>query len=222
MLIRTARKLTGLRGDAAAALVLRMMDAVRVDSRYLSALPGELSGGQRQRMAIARAFLANPRVVLCDEPTSALDVSVQAAILNLLLELQRRDANSYVFISHDLAVVRYLADQLMVMYLGEVVEVGPAERVFSEPCHPYTRTLLTAARSLYEGRSPARPRLRGGVPSLLDRPTGCCFHPRCPVKVGPACEKPPPWQETAAGQRYRCVIAHQGDPSGGAPAAAQS
>jgi len=212
MLMRTARKLTGMSAAAAAELVRRMMEAVRVDSRYLTAYPEELSGGQRQRMAIARAFLANPQVVLCDEPTSALDVSIQATILDLLVELQRKDANSYIFISHDLAVVRYLADQVAVMYLGEVVEVGPAERVFADPHHPYTQTLLSAVRSLHEGAGETRLRPRAGVPSLLDRPSGCCFHPRCPRKVGPVCESAPPWHETAGGQRYRCVIPPQAQP----------
>jgi peptide/nickel transport system ATP-binding protein len=206
MLMRTARKLTGLSASAAGELVRRMMEAVRVDSRYLTAFPEELSGGQRQRMAIARAFLANPQVVLCDEPTSALDISIQASILDLLVDLQRKDANSYIFISHDLAVVRYLADEVAVMYLGEVVEAGPAERVFADPHHPYTQTLLSAVRSLHDGESETRLRPRAGVPSLLDRPSGCCFHPRCPLKVGPICESAPPWQEAAGGQRYRCVI----------------
>jgi oligopeptide/dipeptide ABC transporter ATP-binding protein len=206
MLMRTARKLKGVGAVDAALLVRRMMAAVRVDSRYLTAFPEELSGGQRQRMAIARAFLTNPQVVLCDEPTSALDISIQASILDLLVELQQQDASSYIFISHDLAVVRYLADQVAVMYLGEVIEVGRADLVFSNPRHPYTQTLLSAVRSLHEGKEYARFKPRVGVPSLLDRPAGCCFHPRCPLKRGPVCENTPPWQETSEGQRYRCVI----------------
>ena len=206
ILRRAAKKLTGARGAELEDLVERVIQSVRLHSRHLEAFPDELSGGQRQRVAIARAFVGNPRIVLCDEPTSALDVSIQASVLNLLVELQDKQHNSYIFISHDLAVVRYLADQIAVMYLGEVVELGPADRVFEPPSHPYTETLLTAVLSLNDPKTRRRVRLRGSIPSLLERPQGCPFHPRCPRKVGPICEKTPPWQETSKGHRYRCVI----------------
>jgi peptide/nickel transport system ATP-binding protein len=205
ILRRTLRKLTGIRGEECESLVRRAMQAVHLDAGYLEAFPDELSGGQRQRVAIARAFIANPQIVLCDEPTSALDVSIQAAILDLLVDLQAKEGVSYVFISHDLGVIRYMADQVAVMYLGEVVEIGPAGEVFAAPNHPYTETLLSAVLSL-DGGSPQRIALSGPAPSLLDRPKGCPFHPRCPRKVGPICESAPPWQEPAPGHRYRCVI----------------
>ncbi|MGE0005632.1 MAG: dipeptide ABC transporter ATP-binding protein [Parvibaculaceae bacterium] len=207
ILRRSARKLSGAGRAEAEALVAQMIAAVRLEPRHADAYPGELSGGQRQRVAIARAFIGSPRLVLCDEPTSALDVSVQAAILGLLIDLQLGAGTSYVFISHDLAVVGYIADHIAVMYLGEVVESGPAERVFAAPHHPYTETLLSAVASLERPEAGARIPLRGPPPSLLERPKGCPFHPRCPRKVGPVCEAPPPWQETPDGRRYRCVIA---------------
>jgi peptide/nickel transport system ATP-binding protein len=206
ILRRTLRKLTSLRGPALEQRVEGLMKAVRLERRLLDAYPEELSGGQRQRVAIARAFAANPRLVLCDEPTSALDVSVQAAVLNLLVDLQQAEHVSYVFISHDLATVRYLADEIAVMYLGEIVEIGPASRVFGPPHHPYTETLLSAVRPLGQEATDVRIRLRGTIPSPADRPQGCPFHPRCPRKVGPVCEEEPPWQTTAEGHHYRCVI----------------
>ena len=134
-----------------------LVSSVRLPERYLSMRPSQLSGGLKQRVAIARAFAGDPRIVICDEPTSALDVSVQAAILNLLTDLQRRQNVAYLFISHDLGVVRYLADRIVVLYLGRVMEVGPADAVFASPHHPYTEALLSAVPTLDEHRPPAHP-----------------------------------------------------------------
>ena len=144
--------------------------------------PYQLSGGLKQRVAIARAFAGAPRVLVCDEPTSALDVSVQAAILNLLADLQSRERVTYVFISHDLGVVRYLSDSIAVLYLGRVMEFGPAETVFSGPHHPYTESLLSAVPSL-DGTRRERIRLEGEIPSAADPPSGCVFHTRCPRRL---------------------------------------
>lgn len=206
VLRRAAGKLLGVRGSMQDEVARRVMQAVRLDPRLLDAFPEQLSGGQRQRVAIARAFIGKPRLVICDEPTSALDVSIQASILELLIDLQNSENTSYVFISHDLAVVRYLSDQIAVMYLGEIVEFGPAEAVFEAPHHPYTETLLAAVLSLERPEENERIALAGPIPSLLNRPQGCPFHTRCPRKVGPVCERPPPWQNPTEQHRYRCVI----------------
>ena len=203
---RAIGQLAGLTGSAQAARLADLMGSVRLAERYLGARPRQLSGGLKQRVAIARAFAGDPRVVVCDEPTSALDVSVQAAILNLLADLQRERGVSYIFISHDLGVVRYLADRIAVLYLGRIMEIGPAARVFSGPHHPYTEALLSAVPVL-AGVQPERIRLLGEIPSAVNPPTGCVFHTRCPRKLGTICETTePPVVAAEPGHDIRCHI----------------
>jgi peptide/nickel transport system ATP-binding protein len=204
---RVLRKLGGLRGAPLRARLAQLAEEVRLAPRHLSARPAQLSGGLKQRVAIARAFAGDPQVVICDEPTSALDVSVQAAILNLLVELQRREHVTYLFISHDLGVVRYLSDRIAVLYLGRVMEIGAAEDVFSGPHHPYTEALLSAVPSI-DGALGERIKLSGEIPSAADPPSGCVFHTRCHRKLGAVCEtQEPPLRETAvAGHAIRCHI----------------
>jgi peptide/nickel transport system ATP-binding protein len=189
--------------------------AVRLTDRHLDMRPAQLSGGLKQRVAIARAFAGKPRIVVCDEPTSSLDVSVQAAILNLLGDLQRDRRTSYLFISHDLRVVRYLSDRIAVLYLGRIMELGPAERVFDGPHHPYTEALLSAAPSV-DGDQRARIRLEGEIPSAVNIPTGCVFHTRCPRVLGDVCRTTePPLTPTPDGGMIRCHIPF--DQLGGQP-----
>jgi peptide/nickel transport system ATP-binding protein len=184
-----------------------LIGSVRLEDRHLALRPGQLSGGLKQRVAIARAFGAGPDVVVCDEPTSALDVSVQAAILNLLADLQKTEQVTYLFISHDLGLVRYLSDRIVVLYLGRVMEVGPAETVFAGPHHPYTEALFSAVPSL-DGQRPDRIRLAGEIPSAADPPTGCVFHTRCPRKLPTGvCESTePPLLEDEPEHLIRCHI----------------
>ena len=203
---RALTKLTGVRGERRSRRIVELSESVRLDAGLLDALPRQLSGGLKQRVGIARAFAGEPHIVICDEPTSALDVSVQAAILNLLVRLQRDRNLSYIFISHDLGVVRYISDRIGVMYLGRLMEVGPAEVVFNAPHHPYTEALLSAAPSL-DVREEHRIRLEGDVPSAAKPPSGCVFHTRCPRKIGPICEQEqPPLAEEEAGHFIRCHI----------------
>jgi peptide/nickel transport system ATP-binding protein len=206
ILLRAQRKLAGLRGRAAETRLLELMQSVRLAERYVSARPAQLSGGLKQRVAIARAFAGDPRLVVCDEPTSALDVSVQAAILNLLVELQAERRVSYLFISHDLGVVRYLSDRIAVLYLGRLMELGPAEVVFGGPHHPYTEALLSAVPTI-DGGGRERIRLEGEIPSAADPPSGCVFHTRCPRKLGAICEEQePPLLEVEEAHLMRCHI----------------
>lgn len=203
------RALTRLGGFAGLVLQERLkqlIGAVRLSERYLDARPRQLSGGLKQRVAIARAFAGEPRIVVCDEPTSALDVSVQAAILNLLADLQQQHRASYLFISHDVSVVRYISDRIAVFYLGRIMEIGPAEAVFDGPHHPYTEALLSAVPTL-DGTTPGRIRLEGDVPSALNPPTGCVFHTRCQRKIGAICEQQEPeLADIDPGHAIRCHL----------------
>jgi peptide/nickel transport system ATP-binding protein len=203
---RALHRLAGLSGEALQARLIELIRSVRMEERHLALRPTQLSGGLKQRVAIARAFAGNPQVVVCDEPTSALDVSVQAAILNLLVELQAREGVTYLFISHDLGVVRYLADRIAVLYLGRIMELGTAETVFAGPHHPYTEALLSAVPTI-DGLRRERIRLDGEIPSAANPPSGCVFHTRCPRKLGAVCETTePPLEEAEDGHLMRCHI----------------
>ena len=206
ILLRSVQKLTGVTGDAANKKVEALASELRLTPRHLDLKPSQLSGGLKQRVAIARAFAGDPRIVVCDEPTSALDVSVQAAILNLLADLQAQQQTSYVFITHDMGVVRYLADRIAVMYLGRIQEVGPTDEVFNGPHHPYTEALLSAVPSV-DGEPSKRIRLEGEIPSPATPPSGCVFHPRCPRAIKGVCEvTEPPLAEVSPGHAMRCHI----------------
>ena len=203
---RAIQRLSATPAAEMLAKLRALMQAVRVADRYLSARPRQLSGGMKQRIAIARAFAGDPRIVVCDEPTSALDVSVQAAILNLLVDLQARQQVSYIFISHDLGVVRYLSDRIAVLYLGRLMEVGSADQVFAGPHHPYTEALLSAIPSI-DKRETQRIRLSGEVPSAVSPPSGCVFHTRCPRKIGAICEQQePPLHKVDDQHAIRCHL----------------
>ncbi len=209
-LIGRSLRLEGLYGRAREARLKELAASVRLTARHLDEKPRQLSGGLKQRVGIARAFAGGPRVVVCDEPTSALDVSVQSAILNLLVDLQRELKVSYVFISHDLNVVHYVSDRIAVLYLGRLLEIGPSESVFAGPHHPYTEALLSANPSLEDHaltRADKRIRLSGELPSALNLPSGCVFHTRCPRKLGEICERQePPLHPAGEGHAIRCHI----------------
>jgi peptide/nickel transport system ATP-binding protein len=189
------------------ARVKELLNAVHLPLEYVDRMPGELSGGEKQRVAIARAFASEPEVVVLDEAVSALDVSIQAAILNLLSELNSTEHTSYVFISHDLAVVSYLADVIIVMYLGQLMEIVPRAHLLQPPLHPYTEALLSAIPLPNPEARRERIRLESDIPSPVDVPTGCPFHTRCPHKIGAICEtETPPWRDAGDGHKIFCHI----------------
>jgi peptide/nickel transport system ATP-binding protein len=207
LISRPLSRLAGLSGQRLRDRLEDLISSVRLEDRHLPLRPSQLSGGLKQRVAIARAFGSGPEVVVCDEPTSALDVSVQAAILNLLADLQKAERATYLFISHDLGLVRYLSDRIVVLYLGRVQEVGPSETVFAGPHHPYTEALFSAVPSL-DGERPSRIRLTGEIPSAASPPTGCVFHTRCPRRLPTGiCESTePPLLEGEPDHLIRCHI----------------
>lgn len=191
--------------------VLRLLKAVRLDASYYERLPRQLSGGEKQRVGIARALASRPDLIICDEPVSALDVSVQAAVINLLLEIQQMFGTSMIFIAHDLSVVRFFSDDIAVMYLGQIVEIGPAEAIYASPYHPYTEALLSAVPIPDPDAAQKEIRLSGDVPSALSPPRACRFHTRCPRRRemlpdnGKICaDIVPPWRGT---KRHR-ILCH--------------
>ncbi len=194
------------------AEVVRLLEAMRLDQTYCDRYPSQLSGGEKQRVGIARALACRPDLIMCDEPVSSLDVSVQAAILNLLLAVQAEYDTTMLFIAHDLSVVRYLSDFIAVMYLGQVVEFGPAEAIYAPPYHPYTEALLSAVPIPDPRVEQKHIRLEGTVPSAINPPSGCRFHTRCPRRhflsdAGAVCAREePPWCETDVGHRILCHL----------------
>jgi peptide/nickel transport system ATP-binding protein len=190
--------------DSAAAALLERV-ALTPAAQFLNKYPHELSGGQRQRVAIARALAVRPRVLLADEPVSMLDVSIRLGVLNLLGDLREQDRLGILYITHDIASARYLADVIMVMYAGEVVESGPASVVTDEPAHPYTQLLLSAAPDPDRAEPPSL-QGRGSPPSLVAPPSGCRFHPRCPHAMAVCVARTPPSATVAAGHSSACWL----------------
>ncbi len=187
--------------------VFELLDLVKLPREFARRRPRQLSGGQKQRIGIARAFAGNPAIVVADEPVSALDVSVQAAVTGLLMDIQRTQRTTLLFISHDLSVVRYLADRVVVMYLGHIVEQGPTAEVFAPPYHPYTEALLSAVPIADTSVQKRRIMLDGEIPSAIDPPSGCPFQTRCPHKIGDICEtEMPAPKDLGNGHMIRCHL----------------
>jgi peptide/nickel transport system ATP-binding protein len=188
--------------------VVELLDSVQLGSHFLTRYPHELSGGERQRVAIARAFATEPDLVICDEPVSSLDASVQAGVLNLLQNLQRRNSVGFVFISHDLNVVRHVSDRIAVMYGGRICEVGTPSELFAPPYHPYTEALLAAAPVIQTGIRQRRIELpRAGLEAAGGPLPACPFADRCPHQLGPVCiEEPPPDRSTRPGRHLFCHL----------------
>jgi len=189
-------------------VVNRTLEQVGLDPTYVNRYPHEFSGGQRQRICVARALALNPRFMVLDEPISALDVSIQSQIINLLVELRKQYNLTYLFISHDLSVVEYISDRVAVMYLGEIVEMAASAELYGNPLHPYTHALLSSVPTMDPARRRKRNFLQGDVPSPIDPPPGCRFHPRCPLAMD-ICKQQPPRELDLAGHKVRCHAVEQ-------------
>ena len=184
------------------------MERVGLDPRFIRRYPHEFSGGQRQRIGIARALATSPKFIVCDEPISALDVSIQAQVMNLMRELQREMGLTYLFIAHDLSAVRHISDRIAVMYLGKLVEVGPARKITDDPQHPYSEALISAVPIPDPEVERTRERivLQGDVPSPMSPPTGCSFHPRCPYVMDRCKTDEPVLQPRDDGRTVACHL----------------
>jgi peptide/nickel transport system ATP-binding protein len=199
------------RGNSLDEVIKGLLDRVSLTpaEQFIRKYPHELSGGQRQRVAIARSLAVTPRVLLADEPVSMLDVSIRLGILNLLGDLRERDGLAILYITHDIASARYLADDIVVMYAGQVVESGPSQSVTDEPAHPYTQLLLSAAPDPDRAEPPSL-QGRGSPPSLVSPPSGCRFHPRCPHAMAVCAQRIPPGSQVASGHLSACWLHAEG------------
>jgi oligopeptide/dipeptide ABC transporter ATP-binding protein len=211
----------GMKGAARDERVVELLERVGLGRHLLRRFPHEFSGGQRQRIAIARALALDPRLVICDEPVSSLDVSTQSQVINLLTDLQSQLELAYVFIAHDLSVVRHISNRIGVMYLGRIVEIGDAEQVYTKARHPYTAALLSAIpvpdHAVQRGRE--RIVLQGDIPSPLNPPSGCRFHTRCPFAMEICSVEDPPASSAPGGTTVFCHLHTSGPRLAGAPLA---
>jgi dipeptide transport system ATP-binding protein len=205
---------SALSASERAGRIAHMMRTVGLRPEHAKRYPHMFSGGQRQRIAIARAMILDPRILVADEPVSALDVSIQAQILNLFMDLQEQFKTSYVFISHNLAVVEHIADDVMVMYFGGIAELGPKQTIFANPRHPYTRSLMSATPAIFESDRRIQIKLQGELPSPLNPPSGCTFHQRCPYAIERCRAEEPRLREVDG----RLVACHRAEEVGDADA----
>ena len=192
--------------DEIESQVKALMDEVGIPREFINRYPHQFSGGQRQRIGIARAIALHPRLIICDEPVSALDVSIQAQILNILMDLKDEFHFSYLFIAHDLSVVKHISDSLGVMYLGSIVERAPKKTLFRNPVHPYTKALFSAAPTIDENNIAESQELRGEIPSPIHLPSGCLFHDRCPMACPDCARKVPELKEVEPGHFAACHL----------------
>ncbi|MGX7678583.1 ABC transporter ATP-binding protein [Jatrophihabitans sp. DSM 45814] len=193
-------------GDASRGAIIELLERVGLSERHADLYPHQLSGGQRQRAAIARAVSVRPRLIVADEPVSALDISVQAQVLNLLKSLQQEYGTAFLFVSHDLAVVRFFCDRVSVLYLGEMLEEGRSGPLLAQPQHPYTRALASAVPSVQASGQRQRIVLTGELPSPETPPGGCSFHPRCPERIGDICDTVIPHRVATEAGMARCHL----------------